>query len=115
MIASDLDAIPLPRWLLWNTETRKGRATKMPHQIDGITASSTDAPKWFEFWPVTKGRRPNLFNGIGVVSGDAPDGPHLGGIDVDSCVDDRGGSLPGRSPSPRPCPPISRYLTREPV
>ena len=37
---------PLLRWVLWRNEKRNGRATKIPKQINGKEASSTDAKTW---------------------------------------------------------------------
>ncbi|MFN8994900.1 MAG: hypothetical protein ACK5X3_14735, partial [Pseudomonadota bacterium] len=34
------------RWVLWRNETRKGRTTKIPKQVTGKEASSTDAKTW---------------------------------------------------------------------
>ena len=103
MIAPNIAAIPeflttQPRWLLWRNEVRKakngepGKPTKVPKTSRNTNASSTEAATWAPFATIAAAlhRVPGLFDGLGVVLGDLGDGLHLGGIDLDSCLDGDG-------------------------
>lgn len=78
MIPAELRA--LPQWVVWKREVRGGKPTKIPHQVDGSLASSTDPSTWASFEEAV--RAAPRFNGIGFVF--SPDDPYVG-IDFDDC------------------------------
>jgi putative DNA primase/helicase len=69
------------QWVLWSMENRSdGQRTKLPYQIGGKLASSTDPKTWTDFDAVC--RNQNGYSGIGYVfSADDP----FCGIDFDAC------------------------------
>lgn len=84
----NLDAIPQamknePRWLLWRTEKRNGKPTKVPYQVGGKKADSTDAATWCEFDEAAAAVE--KFDGVGFVLGDG-----WTGVDLDGHVDSFG-------------------------
>lgn len=77
----------VPNWVLWRTENRNGKLTKVPYQPNGSRASSTDSSTWSDFEAVRSASEENTsrWNGIGFVL----EPPYVG-IDCDNClVDDR--------------------------
>jgi hypothetical protein len=87
-----------PRWVDWREEERGGKPTKTPYNArNGRQASTTDPNTWATRQQA-RARLPKLLNGtekggIGIVLGADP-GPfdiaYLCGIDLDSCIDERG-------------------------
>jgi hypothetical protein len=77
---------PLLRWVLWRNEKRKGRATKIPKQITGKEASSTDAKTWASRSACETAREHIGADGVGIILGDLGNGYTLAGIDLDSCI-----------------------------
>lgn len=82
-----------PQWLVWKIETPKGRKpTKLPFQVNGDNASSTDPATWTTFdsayrcWQAGAGG----YSGIGFVF--ALDDPYCG-IDLDGCRDPKSGTF----------------------
>lgn len=80
----------IPRWVLWNhtevgTEDNK-RWSKLPLQITGQSASSTNPNTWSDFLTVqaTYEKNPNQFSGVGFVFSDED---NLIGVDLDDCYD----------------------------
>ena len=80
----------IPRWVLWNhtevgTENNK-RWSKLPLQITGQSASSTNPNTWSDFLTVqaTYEKNPNQFSGVGFVFSDED---NLIGVDLDDCYD----------------------------
>jgi len=83
------DLTELGQWVLWRSETREGRLTKVPYQTNGQLASSTDPTTWASFDKALGAwrREPERFNGVGFVfSAEDP----LAGGDLDNCLDDAG-------------------------
>lgn len=76
---------PLMRWVLWRNEKRNGRATKIPKQITGKEASSTDAKTWATRAACEAARERIGADGVGIILGDLGNGYTLAGIDLDSC------------------------------
>jgi hypothetical protein len=74
------------RWVLWRNETRKGRTTKIPKQVTGKEASSTDAKTWATRPACMAAIKLIGANGVGIVLGDLGNGYHLAGIDLDACI-----------------------------
>jgi primase-polymerase (primpol)-like protein len=83
----------LPRWVLWRTETRNGKQTKVPKTARNTSASSQNPRTWAPFDTIATELQlhPDTYDGCGIALGDLPDGEHhLCGIDLDSCLDDDG-------------------------
>jgi ribosomal protein S27AE len=66
------------RWVRWKTVTRGGKPTKLPLQVDGSIASSTDESTWSAYRATTQA---SVGDGIGFVVGDG-----IGCIDLDHCL-----------------------------
>lgn len=54
-----------PRWVSWKLETRKGKTTKLPYQLDGNLASSTDPKTWTTYAEIKK-----KLDNVGIVLSD---------------------------------------------
>lgn len=65
------------RWVVWKPICRKGRLTKMPLQVDGSWASSTDPATWTSYTKVRHLDRKGFVLGGGI-----------GCIDLDHCLID---------------------------
>ena len=74
----------LKQWVLWKYEKRGTRATKVPYQISGSLASSTNPAHWGSFDDVLTAYGRGGFSGIGFCFSEADD---LVGIDLDLCID----------------------------
>lgn len=70
------------RWVRWKPWKRDGRVTKLPVQIDGQMASSTDPGTWASF---AEANGSTAGTGLGFMLGDG-----IGCIDLDHCIDDDG-------------------------
>ena len=87
------------QWVCWKEATRNGKATKIPKRPDGSGNAKSNGPDtWgtFEQAVETAQGRPKW--GVGYMF--SSDGPYLG-IDLDTCVNDRGGPadwLPSLTP-----------------
>src|SRR6516225_2824868 len=98
MTALDVFA-DLPRWVYWRNEARgpNGDLTKIPYGARGRKAKANDPLTWI-VRSEAKNRLPGLVNGhgggIGIELGDLGDGRHLGGLDLDSCLDENGALAP---------------------
>src|SRR5450432_1969347 len=57
------------QWVLWRYEARNGRPSKVPYQIDGKRADSTDPFTWVAFEEALRAWRFNTrqYTGIGLV------------------------------------------------
>ncbi|MBI1789592.1 MAG: DUF3987 domain-containing protein [Acidobacteria bacterium] len=78
----------LDQWILWRYEQRdSGKPTKVPNQINGSHASSTDTKTWCSWGEALKAwqEHPRRWSGIGFVF--SPRDPFFG-IDLDQCLDD---------------------------
>lgn len=92
MIATSTIRVPhslteLNQWIVWRYEKRDGgKPTKVPYQINGSPASSTDPKTWCSFDEAltTWQQHPSSWSGIGFVFS-ATD-PFFG-IDLDQCLD----------------------------
>lgn len=69
-----------PRWVRWTLEPRRDKLTKVPRQLNGRHASSTDPRTWTTF---AAARSSSLGEGIGWVLGEG-----IGCIDLDDCIID---------------------------
>lgn len=78
-----------PVWVNWRSEQRKGKSTKVPYSpLDHRRASSTDASTWGSRQQAARDKA--SFDGVGIVLAALEPGRHLGGIDLDACIDDEG-------------------------
>jgi P4 family phage/plasmid primase-like protien len=80
----------MPRWVLWRMtevgEENNRRWSKLPIQVSGQAASSTNPATWTDFVTVEHAYKsnPNQFDGIGFVFSDSD---NLIGVDLDDCYD----------------------------
>lgn len=75
----------LPQWVLYRTQTRNGRTTKVPYQVAHASrrASSTDPATWGTYGAALAARQRGAGDGIGFVF--SSDDPYAG-IDFDHCL-----------------------------
>lgn len=80
----------LRRWVLWRLEAgANGKPTKVPYQVNGQKASSTDPSTWSSYQEAVAGQIINDNGGVGfVVNGDG-----YTGIDLDGCRNKDTGDL----------------------
>ncbi|MED4827136.1 phage/plasmid primase, P4 family [Bacillus atrophaeus] len=74
-----------PQWILWRSEERNGKKTKVPYQIDGSMAQSSNKRTWSTFATIMKFFDEQEYDGIGFMF--SKDDPFIG-IDIDHCVND---------------------------
>ncbi|QLI78221.1 phage/plasmid primase, P4 family [Bacillus pumilus] len=74
-----------PQWILWRSEERDGKKTKVPYQIDGSMAQSSNKRTWSTFPTIIKFYNKRDYDGIGFMF--SKDDPFIG-IDIDHCVED---------------------------
>ncbi|QLI45380.1 DNA primase [Bacillus pumilus] len=74
-----------PQWILWRSEERDGKKTKVPYQIDGSMAQSSNKRTWSTFPTILKFYNNRDYDGIGFMF--SKDDPFIG-IDIDHCVKD---------------------------
>ncbi len=70
----------LKQWVLWKSVDRAGKPTKVPFQINGSTASSTNPEMWSKFTDVIEFQ--SGYSGIGFVFSESD---NFIGIDLDGC------------------------------
>jgi hypothetical protein len=100
--ASALDAIAdWPRWVAWRLEPRKegGKATKVPYNPRNGGKANCKDPRTWGTRAEAEARAKQLANGegaggVGIELGDLGTGLALAGIDLDSCLDERGRVAP---------------------
>ncbi len=90
-----LDLIPAalrecPQWVLWQTQERDGKATKLPIQADGQMAKSNDPATWTDFDTVCERQAVMDAAGIGFMFSE---GDPFCGIDLDGCRDPETGKV----------------------
>jgi len=76
------------RWMLWNLELKTGRWSKVPKQVNGRDASSTDPAKWNTFNAVNTAYAKGSGDGLGFALGDG-----FAGIDLDNCRNPETGEI----------------------
>lgn len=82
------DLAALPCWVAWRRQERNGKATKVPYSPkSGRMAKANDPTTWATRPEALK--RAKGMDGTGLMFGPLPIAPewHLGGIDLDSCLD----------------------------
>lgn len=72
-----------PHWILWRSELREGKKTKVPYQINGEMAQSNNKRSWSTFPTIIKFFEKGGYDGIGFMF--SKDDPFIG-IDIDHCV-----------------------------
>jgi putative DNA primase/helicase len=82
-IPSELKAHP--QWVLWKAILRDERWTKVPYQVNGMTASPTNPATWNRFQVVLERFEAGGYDGIGIV---LTRNLGLVGIDMDKYVTD---------------------------
>jgi hypothetical protein len=88
----------LDQWIVWRYAQRDGgRRTKVPYQINGIRASSTNSKTWCSWDEALKTwqENPGRWSGVGFVF--SPGDPYFG-IDLDDCIDAAGKLKPWAEP-----------------
>src|SRR4051794_6618069 len=96
MDVGDLGNIPeelrqRPQWVVWKSEQRKGKLTKVPYITGGVgLASTTDSMTWRTFEEAVQALQNGRYSGVGFVfsSGD----PYAA-LDIDACRDPQTGQL----------------------
>ena len=79
----------LRQWVRWRLETVSGKPTKVPYQVNGKKASSTDPNTWVDYRTAVTGATINASGGVGfVVNGDG-----IFGIDLDGCRNPKTGEV----------------------
>jgi hypothetical protein len=83
------DLTELDQWVLWRYETRNGKPTKVPYQVGGNSADSTNPGTWTTFEEALRAGRRNRrrYAGLGFVF--AKEDP-FAGIDLDDALDEQG-------------------------
>lgn len=74
-----------PHWILWRSELREGKKTKVPYQINGEMAQSNNKRSWSTFPTAIKFFEKGGYEGIGFMF--SKDDPFVG-IDIDHCVNE---------------------------
>ena len=82
-VPSELKA--LRQWVLWKTEVRNGKPTKIPKQVTGINAKADTPVTWTDYSSVITAARTGKFDGIGFVF--SPNDLYIG-VDLDNCIRD---------------------------
>lgn len=72
-----------PHWILWRSEVRNGKKTKVPYQINGEMAQSNNKRTWSTFPTIIKFYEQGGYDGIGFMF--SKDDPFIG-IDIDHCM-----------------------------
>jgi putative DNA primase/helicase len=81
-----------PRWVAWRNERRGDKLTKVPYGRGGL-AKANDPATWILRAEATllASRIANGYGGgIGIELGDLGSDLYLAGVDLDSCIDDKG-------------------------
>ncbi|MED2983866.1 phage/plasmid primase, P4 family [Bacillus thuringiensis] len=72
-----------PHWILWRSEVRNGKKTKVPYQINGEMAQSNNKRSWSTFPTIIKFYEQGDYDGIGFMF--SKDDSFIG-IDIDHCI-----------------------------
>ncbi len=74
----------LRQWVVYRIDDRKGKLTKVPYQVNGRKASSSDPDSWCSFKQALGTYQTKGFDGIGFAF--TENDPYCG-VDFDDCVD----------------------------
>lgn len=72
----------LKNWIVWRLESRDGKNTKVPYNVNGSEARSNDANTWSPFVEAVKAARTGRYDGIGFMFSE---NNRYIGIDIDNC------------------------------
>ena len=75
------------QWVVWKTTMTKNGPSKVPFQVNGKKASTTNPKTWTTFSQAVEALESGRYEGIGFVF--AKDDPYCG-IDLDKCIDGQG-------------------------
>ncbi|MFP7447172.1 phage/plasmid primase, P4 family, partial [Bacillus infantis] len=75
----------LPQWILWKSEKRNNKPTKVPYQVNGEMAQANNRRTWSTFATAVKFYLEGDYDGIGFVFSRQD---NYIGIDIDKCVVD---------------------------
>ncbi|PKR82587.1 phage/plasmid primase, P4 family [Heyndrickxia camelliae] len=75
----------LPQWILWRSEKRNNKPTKVPYQVNGEMAQANNRRTWSTFATAVKFYLEGDYDGIGFVFSRQD---NYIGIDIDKCVVD---------------------------
>jgi putative DNA primase/helicase len=75
----------LPQWILWKSEKRNNKPTKVPYQANGDMAQANNRRTWSTFATAVKFYLEGEYDGIGFVFSRQD---NYIGIDIDKCVTD---------------------------
>jgi hypothetical protein len=76
------------QWVRWNLETRHGKQTKVPYQINGELASSDKPEQWASYQAATTDANIDQTKGVGLMFADG-----FAGIDLDGCRNPETGDI----------------------
>src|SRR5215217_7505231 len=91
MVTDTLNMRELRQWLVWRSEERDGKLTKIPYSpLTGQRASSTTPETWSGYEEAVRACTEHGFGGIGFVFTPEDD---LCGVDLDGCLDPETGEI----------------------
>jgi RecA-family ATPase len=91
MVADTLSMRDLRQWLVWRSEKRDGKPTKIPYSpLTGQRASSTTPETWAGYHEAVRACKEHGYGGIGFVFTPEDD---LCGVDLDGCLDSETGEI----------------------
>lgn len=88
LVANEFEMIPAQmkdrmQWVVWKLEQNKGKPTKIPYQINGSKAISTNPATWTSYDKAIDTFNDGQYNGIGYV---LTSNDEYIGIDLDDCI-----------------------------
>jgi putative DNA primase/helicase len=93
MIADARNMRDLRQWLVWRSEERDGRPTKVPYNPDtGEKADSTNPRTWTSYGRAVRACKEHGYGGVGFAFTPEDD---LCGVDLDGCLDPETGEMEG--------------------
>ena len=93
MVADTRNMTDLRQWLVWRSEERDGKPTKIPYSpLTGQRASSTTPETWAGYREAVRACEEHGYGGVGFVFTPEDD---LCGVDLDSCLDPETGEIEG--------------------
>ena len=91
MVADNKNMRHLRQWLVWRSEERDGKPTKIPYSpLTGQRASSTTPETWAGYEEALRAAREHGYGGVGFVFTPADD---LCGVHLDGCLDPETGEI----------------------
>jgi hypothetical protein len=82
-----------PVWVGWREVARNGTKTKPPFQVNGLPAATDDPDSWSRYSAALTARN---MAGVGIIMGIGcgDEATRLGGVDLDTCIDEEGTVAP---------------------